>query len=1050
MFGLITFKMDHRFKAAREVYLGHTLSTTLEISARLSELNEASADVKCCVAACNKVLRYVRSAKSACGVLGLVAIDRGNERLRACLDGFLLPAPVDADGRTMVSISALCYANSLNRQCQGDFELQELWLFAAKCSDTIARLQPNLLCVVHPVYRYSDNAATLKMRTHLIAKARQFDVEHLAANRRGRTWNSKLLARAAHYCRFALASAQIADLQHSGKSCLLSITQTMGDVMKQQCVIAQSAVAYIERNMPVSYIADQLHSPAVQHLTDLAAQRLLEGLHAVAARRDQHTGVNGLHRGEMLANNASCLANLASALSAVAVTLTTMRANAASVASLSAAVPTTAVQLLDNIEDQLQGLAAEITASANNDTHAAVHVKDYTRLRLTIQQIANKLDSAQSRAATWEERAMQRFLTEAKSVNRGTSPAHPHMAECWLQAATHMRLAVDARAAASLAPDTQLTVKYQLCSKSYEKLATGTFRDSSVYFGRAERATSLFVAQLWQEAAEQLLLCGASQVLRMEETAASEAFSVATLSALTAVETKQLRRVAACAACASDVEGAPAAAVAAAVTLMGFDPTAAGAVTAMEQAAVAGAADVLFTLRLLLVHVERDACVWEDGSGVLQQLRVVAEDTMLLYQVNQVPLPIYPEGHLLYQRAPTAEATQQRDLYPRWLCDIAVGCYQSYQCCNKAQQDGRDTTKVTSAILTALSLLDGIKLYAVVAVNRAFKRPYEHSALSFQQAEVNQVLCRRYLAAAHMLVADAPSPLAHALLEKSAQLHLNQQYGSVVLIAVSNALVRRAWQETGGVGNPLPVQLLLSAPVDSVAALDPTILEQNTAAHVQQAAHQVALGELTQQREATLRKTASEFYACVTRVTMALLSNTTDGGKQQLQEICARASRAATWGDLAITSFRDKKSDVAKLYERATHFSVVVDTDGHGLPLLHDKTETPAQLVGDKAALRFVEAAHAFSAEDRGLYQRWLQAAEATASLVAVSHRASKPSAPRKIAFSAEYSLPAMREADHLEAHARARRTPTAPTMQSPKKGTGNRVDVELKRKKRK
>jgi hypothetical protein len=210
--------MDHRFKAAREVYLGHTLSTTLEISARLSELNEASADVKCCVAACHKVLRYVRSAKSACGVLGLVAIDRGNESLRACLDGFLLPAPVDADGRTMVSISALCYANSLNRQCQGDFELQELWLFAAKCSDTVARLQPNLLCVVHPVYRYSDRVTTLEMRTDLIAKARQFDVEHLAANRRGWAWNSKLLARAAHYCRFALASAQIADLQHSGKS----------------------------------------------------------------------------------------------------------------------------------------------------------------------------------------------------------------------------------------------------------------------------------------------------------------------------------------------------------------------------------------------------------------------------------------------------------------------------------------------------------------------------------------------------------------------------------------------------------------------------------------------------------------------------------------------------------------------------------------------------------------------------------------------------------------------------------------------------------------
>jgi hypothetical protein len=106
----------------------------------------------------------------------------------------------------------------------------------------------------------------------------------------------------------------------------------MGDAMKQQCVIAQSAVSYIERNMPVGYNADQFHSLAVQHLADLAGQRLLEGLQVVAARRDQHTGVNGLHRGEMLANNASCLTNLASTLCAVAVKLTTVRANAASVA----------------------------------------------------------------------------------------------------------------------------------------------------------------------------------------------------------------------------------------------------------------------------------------------------------------------------------------------------------------------------------------------------------------------------------------------------------------------------------------------------------------------------------------------------------------------------------------------------------------------------------------------------------------------------------------------------------------------------------------------
>jgi hypothetical protein len=139
-------------------------------------------------------------------------------------------------------------------------------------------------------------------------------------------------------------------------------------------------------------------------------------------------------------------------------------------------------------------------------------------------------------------------------------------------------------------------------------------------------------------------------------------------------------------------------------------------------------------------------------------------------------------------------------------------------------------------------------------------------------------------------------------------------------------------------------------------------------------------------------------------------------------ETCARASLAATWYTLAVNALLVKKSTVAELYKLAAQLAVVVDTDGHGQPLQHSKTDAQAQLLGDKAGLRYAEAAQALAAGDRALHLRWLQAAEATARLVTVSMKTSRTHVPRRIAFSEEYSNAAVQEADRLKAHAQALR----------------------------
>jgi hypothetical protein len=155
---------------------------------------------------------------------------------------------------------------------------------------------------------------------------------------------------------------------------------------------------------------------------------------------------------------------------------------------------------------------------------------------------------------------------------------------------------------------------------------------------------------------------------------------------------------------------------------------------------------------------------------------------------------------------------------------------------------------------------------------------------------------------------------------------------------------------------------------------------------------------------------------------MSLLRNTpgSAANTQPMVETCARASLAATWYTLAVNALLIKKSTVAELYKLAAQLAVVVDTDGHGQPLQHSKTDAQAQLLGDKAGLRYAEAAQALAARDCALHLRCLQAAEATARLVTVSQKTSRTHVPRRIAFSEEHSAAAVQEADRLKAPARA------------------------------
>jgi hypothetical protein len=749
-------EMSRCFRAVCDVYLGHTLSAMLDLYGRLVAQNDDSKDVQCCVSACETVLRYVRSAQRACGVLGLLAIDRSQEHLQTCLKTLSATTAISGRlGRTMYSVAGLCYANALNRQCQGDTHLKELWIFAADCADAVLQLRPNQTFLMQATSNQYDPHIAVEAWEAFGRKALKFDRDQKSASQTGKAWTCSFMARSAQLSRLVVVYAQICDIYQSEQRILPSIDRALYRLMKHQVFSAQAAVTWIERNMDICRIADSSHSVAVKGLADVAAQRLLTAVELVVAKPatplDNQSGHHSYllqqreRRAAPLERNATALANLASALTAVTMQIAEARATAA--------VPE---QLLASAAQQVHDVTAEIEATADDDGDDAVHVRDFARLKAEIDQIGDKLKAAQASAASPEELAIQRFLTEAGKVRREASPAHPHMAECWLQAASHMRLAVDARAAATTAVDAQRVDKHRACCRIYEKLAAGIFRDAASYFAKAARTASPYAHELWREAADLLLQMGVASMQRMDQVATGTGtFSSATLAAPTPLETAQSRCVAACAICAKALDGVPKADAAAIVAALRADTRASATVDAANVGVSAEGENYAVSnlkMLLLIVHVERTdlaqaAAVFPTagaaGAAVLNLLRAVVDGTLLLSRACQLTVSSYPVGHVLYRTAPSADAVQQRDQLLRWLCDAAVDNYKHLHRVFEAQLILNRHEKAIDAILHSVRVAEGVLWFVFPTASGQPAYPVH----SYQQAQVYQVLSQRYLAA---------------------------------------------------------------------------------------------------------------------------------------------------------------------------------------------------------------------------------------------------------------------------------------------------------------
>jgi hypothetical protein len=175
-------------------------------------------------------------------------------------------------------------------------------------------------------------------------------------------------------------------------------------------------------------------------------------------------------------------------------------------------------------------------------------------------------------------------------------------------------------------------------------------------------------------------------------------------------------------------------------------------------------------------------------------------------------------------------------------------------------------------------------------------------------------------------------------------------------------------------------------------------------------------------QEVALRNAAIKHYSNVVEVGASIIDDT--GARvalkiQRQNESLTRATRAASWSVLAIDACLAGKHNVADLYQRAAQLAVTVETSTNGIQRKIGPDDATQQL-GDRAGMRFAEAALALAAGNRFLYTRWLRAAEATAKLVELTTPRGRSTAEPKLTFSAAHSEAAVQEADDLEAEATA------------------------------
>jgi hypothetical protein len=467
---------------ALRVYLKHSLSAALTVQQAVKQRRDHVAQETSY--ATELWLYYCDSAQTACGVLGLLAIDRAESSLLHWLlsDVSFEPAGRDINKALAIKLHecAKCYASANKRQLLQDPGNAALWTYIGTVYDEVdaARIETLRECrdgrEVHP-YLNSWREQAIEFESPR-KNVRAESCEEITALREevGRTYRSAIAQVEVTIALFGF-STEPAHKYHMSTG---HGTGVAAKCLESSLLFTNDALQY---NKKGEHELHALRMLCARYMRNAAEESRTCDFACVTQWEYSCGSISGLEW--KLAEAVRCLKD----------------ASAATPSSLQLHV---VKQQLSRISQQINE-SWLVTAPQSDGAHHLIEAS----LEEAIKEVQFTIERVATRAH--ELSAAQRMLATANKVNANQSPAHKHIKQCWLIAADQTQLAAEAASNAQCKA-------HKLRSSMHERLALGPLATAADYFAKTDCAATPLAKELWSEAAHVQLTATLALVQRCD------------------------------------------------------------------------------------------------------------------------------------------------------------------------------------------------------------------------------------------------------------------------------------------------------------------------------------------------------------------------------------------------------------------------------------------------------------------------------------------------------------------------------------------------------
>jgi hypothetical protein len=914
---------------ALRIFLQHELASALLVESVVEQREDYLGERT--LESASTWVKFCRNAQTGCGVFGLLAIDRAESSLFYYLQRDCSFGKVDKDHNENLARkfekAGFCYVNALRRQISSDSNNVRLWSYAGAVYDYVDAAKLKALEGDEEDVREECRRSMLNWKE--VAENFESEAEDDASEA------GPLRTEIALKYRSAIAHTEV----------YLAVEALHGGgYSRAHAECATASAAHLLKSLECLEAALGCFEPCEEELHDL--WRLCATYMRHAAEEAGRLQNRDDTPWEFMGWRLMCVA---SKLSSV-------------VGSLSDLSDTINAPDLTEVKQRLSEAFEMVNECplVTDPRSAAARTFSALPIELVIRDIAFTVEKLFTRVSP-EQKVIERFLAAADKVNVDQSPAHPHIKQCWLNAAELMRLAV----ASSVE---HVSEQHKARSSLQEKIALGPLTTAASYFSKADRAATLQAKELWTAAAQALMQAAVIAMKRYLSCHHVNAGMDSQLLCEGEGHEERARNFVAAAACCEQIgHEAP--------------NVADHKLRRLRQAE--------FELRLAVIEGDtgpdakgRQCDDWfELGYNRYERCKENCRRLLSWCQKHQTPIPetLAPPG------APPVSAEQQ-----------------------EASQ-GLSDARVDRAIWLCGILALLVRMFAVADTSSVVVAAVDTARERWEEL-VNEV------ARGTSICAATPSPAVPAAGEAArAFLAGNTEecsvWSAVVLYLrdrtvhimsrvhreIYNRLVVKAWElreASGGDGNRDPALLIPFKGQNKVADAEHSAMIDGVTEALAKVEHMRELSNRTdvgEEAKRAMKNAAAQFSHCATFLETFLTYKAPSEADQHavmLREKGARAMLAGRWYAAAAQAAEAAQWEVHATFAKAA--SYVQETKLNSAktflekmmePVVKEPAEYSDQLraVATKTGERFARAAEALLAGDRELYELWLTAAEATA-----------------------------------------------------------------------